>query len=191
VFLDRDGTLNVERPHALRDPSDVELFPGAASAVARLGAAGYAPVLITNQSAIARGWMTPAELEAVHAELRRRLAEAGAELAGIYVCPHHPTEGAPPYRVRCSCRKPAPGLFERALRELDLDAGRSWVIGDAERDLAAGAAVGARPLLVETGKGAQSRRDIERAGRPLPPVFPGLAEAVVHILAQDGREAVR
>jgi histidinol-phosphate phosphatase family protein len=178
VFLDRDGTLNEEVEGALREPSQLVLYAGAGAALAELKRSGYRLVVCTNQSALARGWLTPQELEAVHAELCRRLAEEGADLDEIRVCPHHPDEGDPPLRRRCGCRKPAPGMLLAAARSSSIDLARSWVLGDAERDLEAGAAIGVRGILIGTGKG---RRELERLAR----------EGRRPLFAEDLRAAVR
>lgn len=153
VFLDRDGTLIRERAEPPRSASDVELLPGCIEALASLRRAGLRLVMITNQSAIARGWLRYEQLAAVQRAIEEALAAAGVGLDAVYFCPHHPREGAPPYLRSCSCRKPAEGLFRRALGDLGLDGARSWVIGDALRDLEAGERVGARGILVSTGKG--------------------------------------
>jgi D-glycero-D-manno-heptose 1,7-bisphosphate phosphatase len=165
VFVDRDGTLNRE-VHYLRRVADLRLTPGAAAGVRALTDAGFAVVVVTNQSGVARGVIAPATLDAIHAALTRRLARAGARVAGIYVCPHHPSEGAPPLRRRCGCRKPAAGLAVRAARELGLDLARSYVVGDGTGDLGLAAAIGARAVLVRTGHG----RDTEAARDPALPL---------------------
>ncbi len=185
VFLDRDGTLHRELERAPTDPSQLELFPGALEAAARLAAGGFALVLVTNQSAIARGTATPSEVHAVNRGLAERMAAAGAPLAGIYVCPHHPDEGDPPYRRVCTCRKPAPGLIQRAARELDLDLARSWVLGDAARDLEAGAALGVPGVLVLTGKGPRELERLKREGRAPQHVGRDLSEAAALVLARQ------
>lgn len=155
VFVDRDGTLNRE-VHYLRRVADLRLLPGAAAAVRRLTAAGFAVVVVTNQSGVARGLIDVDALAAIHRALVRRLAAGGARLAGIYVCPHHPEIGTPPLRRRCRCRKPAPGMVRRAARELDLDLARSYCVGDGPGDLALAAAVGSRAVLVLTGHGRRT-----------------------------------
>jgi len=154
VFLDRDGTL-VEEMDFLTRPEQLALIPGAARAVRRLNARGLAVVVVTNQSAVARGMIDERELSAIHARLESMLAAQDARLDGIYVCPHHPSEGRGAYRVACDCRKPAPGLLLRAARELGLDLAASWIVGDSRRDLEAGAAAGVRGVLVGSGKGAR------------------------------------
>jgi len=183
VFLDRDGTLHRELERALTDASQLEILPGAFEGAAQLSQAGYALVLVTNQSASARGTATPSEVDAVNRGLAERMAAAGAPLAGIYVCPHHPDEGEPPYRRACSCRKPKPGLILRAARELELDLPASWVIGDAERDLAAGAALGVPGVLVLTGKGERELARLKRERRSPQHVASDLREAASIVLA--------
>ena len=166
LFLDRDGTLNREVEGALCRPEQLEFLPGAVEALRKIQAAGRAAVVLTNQSAIARGWMTHYELERVHAALLDRLAAEGVRVEGILHCPHLDSGGLPPYHRSCACRKPAPGLLLEAAALWNLDLSRSWVIGDALRDLAAGAALGVRGILVRTGKG---EREAERAkDLPLP-----------------------
>jgi histidinol-phosphate phosphatase family protein len=188
VFLDRDGTLHRELETALCDPAELEILPGALEGAAELAAARFALVIVTNQSAIARGTATPAQVDEVNGALLERMAAAGAPVAGVYLCPHHPDEGDPPYRRVCDCRKPAPGLIRRAARELDLDLARSWVIGDAERDLAAGTALGLPGVLVLTGKGERELARLTREGRPPRHVARDLSAAAAIVLA-DARQA--
>jgi len=180
LFLDRDGTLNREVEGALSRPEQLELLPGALEALRRIQASGRAAVVLTNQSAIARGWMTHFELERVHSALQERLAAEGLHLEGILHCPHLDSGGLPPYHRVCACRKPAPGLILEAAALWNLDLARSWVIGDALRDLEAGAALGLRGILVRSGKG---EREAARA-QQLPPsarptaIAAGILEAV-------------
>lgn len=186
VFLDRDGTLLDELGY-LADPTRLRLFPGAADAVRRIGAAGFAVVVVTNQSGVARGLLDEPTLAAVHAELERRLAREGAILAGIYCCPHHPTEGEAPWRRDCECRKPRPGLLLAAARQLDLDLSRSWLVGDALRDLEAGRRAGVGHLvLVGTGKGGNEREAAEAAEGLRFTYEPDLSAAADGILAATG-----
>jgi D-glycero-D-manno-heptose 1,7-bisphosphate phosphatase len=180
VFLDRDGTLNREVNY-LSDPAEFAWLPGSRRAIARLNQAGLAAVVITNQSGIARGLFDERTLESIHARMHATLADAGARLDGVYFCPHHPDFGSPPYRAHCGCRKPLPGLLERAARELQLDLTRSWVVGDSGRDLAAGAALNLPGLLVETGQGRAQASQLSAAGEVFEAV-PDLAAAVDRIL---------
>ncbi len=165
VFLDRDGTLIREREQPPRRAADVEFLGGSIEALAELRGAGLRLVMVTNQSAIARGWLRFEEFEAVQATLREALAREGVVLDATYFCPHHPSEGFAPYRRVCACRKPGDALLRRATRELELDLARAWMIGDALRDLAAGERVGARGILVATGKGEREAARLAPAKR--------------------------
>lgn len=149
AFLDRDGTILVETNY-LADPASAELIPGAAAALRRLQDAGFALVVVTNQSGIARGLYGERDYRLVDEHMRGLLRARGVEIDASYHCPHHPD-----YTGACDCRKPAPGLFLRAIRDLDLDAGRSWLIGDRLRDLEPAATLGARAILVRTGYGRE------------------------------------
>lgn len=152
VLLDRDGTIN-EQMGYVNHLSRFHLLPGAARAIRGLNEAGLAVVVVTNQSGLARGYFPESLLEAVHAEMYRLLAQEGARLDGLYVCPHHPEAKEERFRLDCDCRKPRTGLLERAAAELGLDLGRSYMVGDRWSDLRCGAAVGATTVLVLTGYG--------------------------------------
>jgi D-glycero-D-manno-heptose 1,7-bisphosphate phosphatase len=156
VFLDRDGTL-IEEAHYLSDPAAVRLLPGAAEALARLREAGYALVLVTNQSGIARGLYTEEEYHRVAARLGGLLREAGVPLDAAYYCPHHPEHGAP-----CACRKPSTGMYEAAAAELGLDPAASWYVGDKESDILPAATLGGQGVLVRTGHGRDEERRAPR-----------------------------
>jgi D-glycero-D-manno-heptose 1,7-bisphosphate phosphatase len=183
LLLDRDGTLTVEGEWITRR-EDLVLVPGAASALARLAAAGWKLVMVTNQSAIARGLITPATLAELHAELQLQLGAHGARLDAIYFCPHHPTEGLGEYKVECDCRKPKPGLVLRAASELGLDLARCFMVGDAARDLEAGWAAGVPGILVATGKGEQEILRLRERGEEPQAFLPDLPAAVEWILAR-------
>jgi D-glycero-D-manno-heptose 1,7-bisphosphate phosphatase len=160
VFLDRDGVITRDVDH-LRSKSQLRLLPGAARAIRRLNDAGLRVIVVTNQSAIARGWLSPEKLDEIHAELRRRLAKAGAHLDAVYVCPHHPTEGSGALRRACRCRKPNPGMLLRAARELGLSLPESAMIGDKLSDLEAGRRAGCATALVLSGQGREALRRIK------------------------------
>jgi D-glycero-D-manno-heptose 1,7-bisphosphate phosphatase len=145
--VDRDGTLIVERNY-LADPAGVELLPGAGRGLRRLADAGFALVLVTNQSGIARGLFGEEEFAAVQGRLSELLAAEGVRLDGAYHCPHHPDYSGP-----CTCRKPAPGMFVRAAADLGLDPARSLYIGDRLADVLAAGELGGRAYLVRTGYG--------------------------------------
>jgi len=153
VFLDRDGTV-IREVEYLRSPKQMRLLPRAAEAIRRLNEAGFAVVMVTNQSSIGRGLLTEDDLMEIHGVLRERLARRGARMDGIYFCPHHEEAARLEYRRRCRCRKPAPGMFLRAAVELDVDLGRSYAVGDSGRDIEAGRRAGCRTVLVRSGYGA-------------------------------------
>jgi histidinol-phosphate phosphatase family protein len=150
VFLDRDGTL-IEHVPYLSDPALVRLLPGAAEALVRLRRAGFACVLVTNQSAIGRGMLTVERLEEIHAELDRQLAAHGAALEAVYYCPAAPG-GADRTVVECPDRKPGPGMLLRAAAERRLDLAASWMVGDLISDVMAGLNAGCRSILVHSGQ---------------------------------------
>lgn len=152
VFIDRDGTLTEEVGY-VNHPSRLRLLPRSAAAVRRLNEAGIAAVVATNQAGVARGYFSEDVMHATHERLVGLLKDAGAHLDGLYVCPHHPTEGALPFRTDCDCRKPKPGLLVRAARDLDLDLEASCMVGDKASDLLVAPPVGARAILVLTGYG--------------------------------------
>jgi mannose-1-phosphate guanylyltransferase len=150
VFLDRDGTV-IEHVPYLSDPALVRLLPGAAEALVRLRRAGFARVLVTNQSAIGRGMLTPVRLAEIHAELNRQLAARGAALDAIYYCPVAP-DGDDRSVIECPDRKPGPGMLLRAAAELGLDLPASWMVGDLISDVLAGLNAGCRSILVQSGQ---------------------------------------
>jgi D-glycero-D-manno-heptose 1,7-bisphosphate phosphatase len=167
VFIDRDGTLTEEVGY-VNHPQRLKLLPRSAEAVRRLNASGVAAVVATNQSGVARGYFSEDVLRDVHDEMIAQLKHAGAHLDGVYVCPHHPDEGAPPFRLACECRKPQPGLLIRAAGDLGLDLAASIVVGDKPSDLQAAHAVGARGVLVLSGYG-RGEWEYRRAALPVRP----------------------
>ena len=151
VFLDRDGTLIVDVPY-LGDPAQVRLLPGAVEALQRLRHAGFACVVVSNQSAVGRGMITLEQMHLVHRELARQLAAAGTALDGNYWCTHAP-QTTDKIAIQHVDRKPGPGMLLRAARELNLDLARSWIIGDQLSDMLAGRNAGCRGgILVRTGQ---------------------------------------
>ena len=173
-------------------PGRLRLLPRAADAIRRLNVAGMAAVVVTNQSGIAKGYFSPDVLEAVHEALAAQLAAEGARLDGLYTCTHHPSEGHPPFRAECDCRKPKPGLLTRAARDLQLDLTSSWIVGDRPSDLAAGVALGVRGVLVLTGYG-RGEWEYRRTHFPVEPdhVAEDLLDAVEWILARARADAER
>jgi D,D-heptose 1,7-bisphosphate phosphatase len=159
VFLDRDGTV-IEHVHYLSDPNRVCLLPGTAESLRRLHGAGFACVVVTNQSAVGRGMLTEAQLHLIHDEMNRQLAAEGAAVDAIYFCPEAPT-GDDRTVVEYSERKPGPGMLIRAAEELGLDLGASWMVGDMISDILAGINARCRgSILVRTGKGISEAEGI-------------------------------
>jgi len=165
VFLDRDGTVIEERGYLGRLDL-IEVFPWSAAAIHLLNEAGYAVVIVTNQAGIARGLFDDGFVQAAHARLDALLREQGAVVDGYYYCPHHPDGIVDRYRIRCGCRKPAPGMVQQAAADLNLDVQRSFVVGDRWVDVRLARAVGARGVLVRTGYGQTEE------ARPAPDVAP-------------------
>jgi len=178
VFLDRDGTILEDRGY-LGDPAGARLLPGAAPAVARINAAGLAAIVVTNQSGIARGFYTEQDYRQVERRLEELLAKSGARLDGQYFCPHLPEITGP-----CECRKPGGLLFRQAARDLGIDLGASWWIGDKLSDLEPSIPYGGRAILVETGEGREHVTQARGAGFR---VAQDLAAAVEAILSERSR----
>ena len=180
VFLDRDGTINVEVNY-LHRPADLDLILGVPQAIARLNAAGLPVFVVTNQAGIARGYYTVADMRVLHEHLNALLGGYGAHIDAFYYCPHHPEFTGP-----CVCRKPAPGMLLAAAADHDLDLSRSWLIGDAAGDMGAGYAAGCRTILVRTGYGAELERMWDGRTDEMWPevVVDALPDAVDYILKQ-------
>lgn len=178
VFLDRDGCV-VDELHFLVDPGATRLLPGAAAAIAALNRADVPVVLVTNQSAIARGLLDEAGLGRVHARMADLLAAEGAHLDLVLHCPHHPD-----FTAACPCRKPEPGMLQEGAERLGLDLARSWMVGDAARDLEAGRRAGVGGLvLVATGKGAREHAALAAEGVDDYLLCDDLGAALGHLLA--------
>jgi D-glycero-D-manno-heptose 1,7-bisphosphate phosphatase len=185
VFLDRDGTLIEERGYL--DRLDLlEIFPWTIDAIRLLNRAGYATVVITNQGAIGRGIIDEPFLRRVHDTMDARLAIGGARIDAYYFCPHHPAAEIAEYRSVCGCRKPAPGMIERACREMQLDPRRSVMVGDRWLDVECGHAAGARSVLVRTGHGGHEA-DHAPEGARADAILNNLMEAVGWILRNCSR----
>jgi D-glycero-D-manno-heptose 1,7-bisphosphate phosphatase len=165
VILDRDGTINVDSDEFIKTPEEWQPLPGALEAIARMNHAGWHVAVASNQSGLGRGLFDVASLNAIHAKMHKSVAALGGRIDAVFYCPHSPDE-------RCQCRKPAPGLFEQIGERFGVDLRTTHVVGDTERDLQAGSAVGCQPHLVLTGK-AQAL-----GGQPLPEGYP--ANTMVH-----------
>jgi len=149
IFLDRDETL-IEDPGYINNPDQVKLLDGVAEALIELKALGYKLVVVTNQSAVARGIVTEKVLGEIHDRLRQLLSRRNAFLDGIYYCPYHPDGVVPKYRKESDCRKPNPGMLRQAAAEMDIDLSQSWCVGNSLRDVEAGRRAGCRTILIDT-----------------------------------------
>jgi len=168
VFLDRDGIL-IEEVGYLRRVEDLRLLPGVPEAVRRLNEAGLPVLVVTNQSVVARGLCTEADVTAIHTALAQQLQDQGAHIDRFYYCPHHPSEGRGVYRMACKCRKPRSGLVYQAAQELHLRLSRSVVVGDKLSDLEAAWEAGCRAVLVLTGYGQETLKSLD--GNPRRPDY--------------------
>lgn len=195
VFLDRDGTINAETPGFLTRVAQLRLLPGSAAAIAALNRAGFHVVVLTNQSALARGLLTERGLERIHATLIERLRKHHAHVDALFFCPHHPDGRVAHYAKACDCRKPAQGLLERATRVLDLSLEGSYVIGDDARDVALAQGNALTPILVRTGKGKEKEAQARALLGDRLAVADDLSAAVAAILrpgaARSGSPAAR
>jgi D,D-heptose 1,7-bisphosphate phosphatase len=161
MFLDRDGVLNVDDNRAVT-AKKMQLLPGVADAIRRINGSEHLAVIVTNQPAIAKGFMTEADLGAAHAKLETLLGAEHAYVDRIYHCPHHPEKGfageRPELKIDCTCRKPLPGMLLAAAAELNIDLARSVMIGDRTVDIQAGADAGCKTVLVRTGAAGSDNR---------------------------------
>jgi len=172
VILDRDGTINHDSDRYIKSPEEWRPISGSLEAIARLTQAGYRVVVATNQSGIARGLFTVGALFDIHDTLQRAAMQAGGRIDAFFFCPHADADA-------CRCRKPQPGMLLEVARRFNVPLDEVYMVGDAQRDVLAAAAAGARPVLVLTGKGQQTK---EEGG--LPPgtqVFADLAAFAEHV----------
>ena len=151
IFLDRDGTIN-KYVGFLRRIDDFELLPGVTEAIKKINTSGYLAIVASNQPVIARGEVTYEELDEIHNKMETLLGKEGAYVDGIYFCPHHPDKGfegeIPELKFDCGCRKPKPGMLLKAAKDFNIDLSKSWMIGDRESDVKAGAAAGCKTILL-------------------------------------------
>ncbi len=176
--MDRDGTINIEKGYVHRF-QDWQWIPGAMEAVIALKKAGFLVIVITNQAGIARGYYDENDMNKLHIFVNNELRQHGNdfEIDRFYHCPHHPGFG----NIRnCECRKPLPGMIERARHDFDIDLSHSWLIGDKASDIQAGLAAGVKSILVLTGYGMESRSEL---GDDIISV-PDVAAASRHIISR-------
>ena len=171
IFLDRDGVINVDTGYVYL-VDDFKFIDGVIDALLQLKQKGYLLVVVTNQSGIARGMFTEEQFMSLTEWMDWSLADRGVDLDGIYFCPHHPSEGSDQYRKSCTCRKPGPDMILDAVKHLDIDLTRSYMVGDKPSDMKAAINAGvAHKILLETGKA------ITEEGRALADaIYPSLVE---------------
>lgn len=156
IILDRDGVINHESAAFVKCASEWLPVPGSLDAIARFCSAGWEIAIATNQSGLARGKFTYADLAAMHGKMLRELAQRGARVDGIFFCPHGPDDG-------CNCRKPRAGLYDQIARYLGRRIDGAVAVGDSARDLEAATAAGATPILVRTGNGRRTEATLSDA----------------------------
>ena len=162
VFLDRDGTINVEKNY-LHKVEDFEFIPGAQEAIKKLKEAGFVVIVVSNQSGVARGYFGEDSVNQLHQHIQTELAVYGTSIDAFYFCSHHPVKGLGAYKVDCNCRKGKPGMLMQAALEHNLDLQHSFMVGDKLADIVAGERAGCKSILVLTGYGATTALKPEAA----------------------------
>ena len=190
VFVDRDGVINRERADYVRSWREFVFLPGALEAMTRLAFLGAPVLVLTNQSAIGRGYVSAVTVDDIHARMRAAIAETGGRVDRVYLCPHHPDEG-------CTCRKPAPGLLFQAAQDYGLDLDRCVFIGDSVTDAMAADAAGAQAILVRSGRQGDRLEALIAAARQsgsltrqTPPICDDLNAAVALLRRQSTRNCI-
>lgn len=178
VILDRDGVINHESEAYIKSPDEWIPIPGSLDAIARLNWVGFTVVVATNQAGVGRGLFNLSALEKIHEKMAASLAKVGGHLDGIFLCAHRPEDN-------CGCSKPKPGLFKQIAKQFHANLHAVPVIGDSLRDIAAAQAVDARPILVRTGYGEETSRQLSNPR--CVEVFADLATAVEHLLLEVQR----
>lgn len=173
VILDRDGVINFDSTHFIKNPNEWKPIPGSLEAIAELNQAGFRVALATNQSGIGRGLFDMATLNAIHDKMHRALAQSGGRIDALFYCPHATEDN-------CNCRKPKPGMMEEIARRFGTDLEGVPSVGDSLRDLQAGVPLGMRPMLVRSGKGEET---LAAGGLPQgTEIYTNLAEAARDII---------
>lgn len=181
VILDRDGVINHDSDGFVKTPDEWLPIDGSVGAIARLSNAGFTVAIATNQSGIGRKLLDKPALDAMHQKLRAFVKDAGGDVDRIVYCPHHPDDS-------CDCRKPAPGLYLQLSRHYGVPLDGVPVVGDSERDLVAARAVNARPILVLTGKGANTVAELQQRGDRVE-TFADLDAAAAALIAETRKKA--
>ena len=148
LFLDRDGVINIDVGY-LSNPAQLEFIPGAIEAMQEAQQRGYDIIVVTNQSGVARGYYTEDDVQALHAEMSRRLEAEGVHILAYYYCPHHPEGTVEAYKRACDCRKPNPGMLTKAIEEWNVDVDGSFLVGDKPSDIEAAESIGMRAYPFE------------------------------------------
>ena len=159
IFLDRDGTINVEKDY-LHKVKDFEWEEKAKEAIKILKEKGFMVVVVTNQSGVGRGYYGEKDVEKLHEYMDEELDKIGTAVDGYYFCPHHP-KGVGEYKKKCNCRKPNTGMFEQAKIDFDIDFEQSYMVGDKRSDLSAANRLQIKAILVETGYGEKEKNNID------------------------------
>lgn len=160
IFLDRDGTINVEKSY-LYKWEDFEFEKNAIEGLKELKNLGYEFIVVTNQSGIGRGYYTEEDLVALNNQMTEKLKEFGIEILECFYCPHHPEKGIGKYKVDCNCRKPNPGMLLEGIKKYDVDIENSFMIGDKKGDLEAGKKASLKSILVLTGYGKKIEEEVK------------------------------
>ena len=179
VFLDRDGTINMDSADYIKSRSEFEFIPGSIEAIRKLTINGFTSIVITNQSALARKYVSPEELDAMHTLMCRSVASEGGKITDVFFCPHMPDEG-------CTCRKPAPGLIDQARQKYHIDLADSIMVGDSAKDIACGLNAGCgRTVLVESGRDPDVAKELKQKSISADLVANNLREAAEWIIGTD------
>lgn len=189
LFMDRDGTISEEVGY-VNHPSRYRLFPYTAEAVKLLNDNGWLAIVVTNQAGVARGYFSEDVIRQVHDHVREELQHESARLDAIYYCAHHPSVGEPPYRLDCDCRKPKPGLIQRAAADFEIDLERSWMVGDRYGDIELARNAGVHAAFVLSGYG-RGEWEYQRGSWQIEPelVAEDLLAAAKEILERDAARA--
>lgn len=171
LVLDRDGVINHDSPDYIKSPDEWQPIPGSIEAIAKASTAGYTIAVASNQSGVGRGLFDLETLSDINDKMIQAVEDAGGRIDLVVFCPHKPDED-------CACRKPKPGLLRRIESELGTSLRDRWIVGDSLRDIEAAYAAGARPVLVRTGNGAKTERQVS----PHVLVFDDLAQAIDALL---------
>jgi len=184
VFLDRDGVINRDSPDYIKSWSEFEFLPGSLRALKRLTQKGFAIIVITNQSAVNRGMISPKNLDSIHFKMRSSVTASGGKISDIFFCPHTPDD-------HCSCRKPKPGLIHQAQSRYALDLKRAFMVGDSAKDIECAQNSGcAYAVLVRTGNGADAETILTQKKISPDYVAADLDDAANWIIAHDPTHAI-